>query len=447
MQIGGARPVDRFQSEAAVAVVGRLDRTHDNKDSSVNGQVHLPEAGETAAVATPPGAGTEVLFREARRRERRRRLLGLAVVALALGGAGLGYSLVSGGALPRPDHAVPPRDGSQPVVPAAVGGPLKHPYGLTLARNGDLYIVDVGRDQVLRRLPSGKFHVVAGDGRRGFYGDGGLATAAELNLSVSSGIVIANDGTLYIADSGNDRVRAVSPDGTIRTVAGDGTAGGDYGLVLRRTPAREASFGAPSGLAVGPNGDLYIAAGNVVRLTPNGLIEWVAGNRGPLACGSIYCNPASEADFTAPDQLAFDGAGDLFVAVDNGPSLYEIAASGRLTYVGQFRASGGGRAGALAEAPDGTVVEAGQVGLARLPANGKIKLPKTQPQALALGEPIPGSLNHALGANKRKFTAGDGVAAGPNDAVYADTNDRYFSSVSALVEVGPGGKVLTLWRS
>ena len=107
-------------------------------------------------------------------------------------------------------------------MPTAVGGPLKHPYGLTVARNGDLYIVDVGRDQVLRRLPSGKFHVVAGDGRRGFSGDGGLATAAELNLSVSSGIVIANDGTLYIADSGNDRVRAVSPDGTIRTVAGDG---------------------------------------------------------------------------------------------------------------------------------------------------------------------------------------------------------------------------------
>lgn len=384
----------------------------------------------------------EALIKEARRRRRRRWATRLLVGAVLLGGGVAVAGLAISGARSASGGAA----AAGGVSPAAVGGPLKHPYGLTLARNGDLYIVDVGRDQVLRRLPSGKFHVVAGDGRRGFYGDGGLATAAELNLSVSSGIVIANDGTLYIADSGNDRVRAVSPDGTIRTVAGDGTAGGDYGLVLRRTPAREASFGAPSGLAVGPNGDLYIAAGNVVRLTPNGLIEWVAGNRGPLACGSIYCNPASEADFTAPDQLAFDGAGDLFVAVDNGPSLYEIAASGRLTYVGQFRASGGGRAGALAEAPDGTVVEAGQVGLARLPANGKIKLPKTQPQALALGEPIPGSLNHALGANN-EFTAGDGVAAGPNDAVYADTNDRYFSSVSALVEVGPGGKVLTLWKS
>ena len=94
-----------------------------------------------------------------------------------------------------------------------------------------------------------------------------------------------------------------------------------------------------------------------------------------MACGSIYCNPASEADFTAPDQLAFDGAGDLFVAVDNGPSLYEIAANGRLTYVGQFRATEAGapaRSQRLRTAPSSRPV---RLGLARLPANGRIKLP------------------------------------------------------------------------
>jgi hypothetical protein len=399
----------------------------------------------------------EVLFREARRRERRRRLSVLAVVVIALGGAGAGYALSSGGGSPA-GRAAPtsPGSASQTTVAPAVGGPLKHPYGLAVARNGDLYIVDRARDQVLRRLPSGRFEVVAGNGRRGFSGDGGPATRAELNLEAPSGIAIAKDGTLYIADSGNDRVRAVSVDGTIKTVAGDGTSGGydRDGLILHTTPALHAAFGAPSGLAIGANGDLYIAAGNVVRLTPSGLIEWVAGKRGAFDCGfGIYCNPAGEADFTDPDQLAFDGAGDLFVSDGNGFGLYEIAANGRRAYLGQFR--GDGNAGALAEAPDGSVVEAGRLGLARLPADGRIKLPKRPSQLRRVpGEAIPGNLDLAVGPNKglvggsNIFIAGDGVAVGPNGAVYADTNTgNTFTSVSALVEVESGGRVLTLWRS
>ncbi len=396
----------------------------------------------------------EVLFREAKRRERRRRLSILAIVVLALGGAGVGYVLSSGKASRGPHNAVRSQITSRPTAPTASGGPLKHPYGLAIARDGDLYIVDAARDQVLRRLSSGKFQVVAGDGQRGFSGDGGPATDAELSLGARSGIVIAKSGTLYIADSGNARVRAVSPDGMIKTIAGDGTTASSGGLVLHTTPALNASFGAPSGLAMGPNGDLYIAAGNVVRLAPNGLIEWVAGKRGAFACGfGIYCNPAGEADFTEPDQLAFDGGGDLFVSGSNGFGLYEIAANGRLAYLGQFR--GDGDAGALAKAPDGTIVEAGRFGLARLPANGRIKLPKASRRLpRAPGEAIPGNLDHALGPNKQFlggsniFIAGDGVAVGPNGAVYADTNTgNTVTSVSALVEVQPGGKVLTLWKS
>ncbi|MGD1051258.1 MAG: hypothetical protein ABR947_09325 [Solirubrobacteraceae bacterium] len=395
-------------------------------------------------------AETEALIKEAHRRRRRRWAARLLVGAALLGG-GVAVALLAISGARSASGGAPARGG---VAPTAVDRPLKRPYGLAAAANGDLYIVDITRDQVLRRLPSGVFQVVAGNGRRGFSGDGGPAIDAELSLSVSSAIVIAKHGTLYIADSGNERVRAVSPDGTITTIAGDGSAGSDNGLIVHATPALDASFGAPSGLAIGRNGDLYIAAGNVVRLTPNGLIEWVAGKRGPLTCGGIYCNPASEADFVAPDQLAFDGAGDLFVAVDNGPSLYEIAANGRLIYIGQLRAAGGGRAGALAQAPDGSVVEAAQVGLARLPANGEISLPKvSEPNAVALGAAIPGNLNHALGLYKglvggyNIFTGGDGVAVGPNGAIYADTSSGIASSVSGLVEIESGGKVLTLWKS
>jgi hypothetical protein len=395
---------------------------------------------------------TEVLFPEAKRRERRRRLIVLAVVSVVLGGTGIGYAASNSSAPPSLPVTTSPASNTQPSVPTAVGGPLKAPYGLAVAPNGDLYIVDTGRDQVLRRLPSGKFQVVAGDGHRGFSGDEDPATSAELNVGNFSAIAVAKDGTLYIADSGNERVRAVLPDGIIKTVAGDGNSGGDYGLILHTTPALEASLGEVGGLAIGPNGDLYIAAGNVVRLTPDHTIEWVAGDNTAFACGSVFCNPASEPDFVDPDQLAFDGSGDLFVS-GSSYGLFEIAANGHLEYLGQAR--GDGASEALAEAPNGTVVQAGHDGLTRLPANGKIKLPKPEPQGfLAPGEGIPGNLDHALGRHKgflggyNIFFGGDGVAIGSNGATYADTNTgNTVTSVSALVEVEPDGRVLTLWKS
>ena len=198
--------------------------------------------------------------------------------------------------------------------------------------------------------------------------------------------------------------------------------------------------------------DLYIAAANVVRLTPHHTIEWVAGGTGPIPCGSVFCNPAGEADFDQPDQLAFDGAGDLFIS---GASygLLEIAADGRLEYLGQAR--GDGASEALAEVPNGTVVQAGRDGLRRLPATGKVTPPKATGGAiLAPGQRIPGDLDRALGRNRQLlggsnvFIGGDGVAVGPNGVIYADTNRGNTSaSVSALVEVTPNGMVRPLWKS
>ena len=90
-------------------------------------------------------------------------------------------------------------------------------------------------------------------------------------------MVVGPDGSLYIADSHNNRIRRVAPDGTISTVAGNGTSGfsGDGG------PASAASLNDPSGVAVGPDGSLYIADsfnGRIRWVAPNGIISTVAGN-------------------------------------------------------------------------------------------------------------------------------------------------------------------------
>src|SRR5206468_3403683 len=118
----------------------------------------------------------------------------------------------------------------------------------------------------------------AGNGTRGYSGDNGLANQAQLNLPHR--IAIGPDGCLYIADTSNHRIRRVGPDGIITTVAGLGTAGfsGDGG------PASQARLNLAEGVAVGPDGTLYIADTSnhrIRRVTPDGIITTVAGKADP----------------------------------------------------------------------------------------------------------------------------------------------------------------------
>jgi sugar lactone lactonase YvrE len=319
---------------------------------------------------------------------------------------------------------------------------LRSAHGLAVESNGTLYVVDTSRDEILRQLPDEMFGVVAGNGQDGFSGDGGRATQAALSLSSYSGIAVAPDGTVYIGDSGNDRVRAVSPSGTITTVAGNG-------MLLSSGPALTTPIGPVAGLTIGPDGDLYIATSNVLRLTPLGTLEWVAGNRTSFSSSSCQFggrNPAGESNFTEPDQLAFDGAGNLYVSGGGGFQLFEITAGGSLLYLQQFR--GDGAPGALATGPDGSVIEAWRDGVnARTPAGATSDVPGTSVSALdeTLGL-VRESQRHVTLPNV--FIAGDGVAVGPNGDVYLDTNvGNSFTTESELVRLSPSGRATVLWNS
>lgn len=154
------------------------------------------------------------------------------------------------------------------VVTVAGGGlggiTLSSPSGLALSPSGELYIADTGNHRVLK-LAGGVVSVVAGTGAAGFAGDRGPAKAAR--LSSPRDVAVAADGSLYIADTGNHRIRKVMPDGTISTVAGTGDAAssGDGGLAM------DAALNAPVGLAIAPSGALYVAedaGGRARMLTP-----------------------------------------------------------------------------------------------------------------------------------------------------------------------------------
>ncbi len=151
---------------------------------------------------------------------------------------------------------------------------LSHPSYLAIDPAGDVYMSDFWANVVIRVDPNDHILHVAGTGVLGFSGDGGAATSAQLDFP--TGLALTSSGALYVDDSFNNRIRRVSPDGVITTVAGTGTAGfsGDGG------PAVDAALNAPSGIALGPGGGLYIAdqANNVVRVvTRDGTIRTVAG--------------------------------------------------------------------------------------------------------------------------------------------------------------------------
>ena len=106
---------------------------------------------------------------------------------------------------------------------------LNQPEGVAVDASGNLYIADTDNNRIRKISPNGVIVTIAGTGIAGFSGDGGLATDAQLNQP--EGVAVDASGNLYIADTGNNRIRKISPDGVIITIAGTGIAGfgGDHG--------------------------------------------------------------------------------------------------------------------------------------------------------------------------------------------------------------------------
>ena len=239
------------------------------------------------------------------------------------------------------------------------------PASLAVGPGGDLYVIDSGRDQILRRLPDGKFQVVAGNGKQGFSGDGHSALHARLRLQYFSGLAIARNGTVYFSDSGNLRVRAILPGGMIETVAGGGTK-----PIGREPIAADAAQLAPNrrysndlaGLAIGPGDELYLGLQTgVYRLTPTHMLVHVIGSQvNSKKLTAWDANPGNPEDFLDVTRLAFDRAGDLFVVGGGGAwGMYERTETGTLRFVHILRGvdqGAGGGAGSIASDPRGQVV-------------------------------------------------------------------------------------------
>lgn len=216
------------------------------------------------------------------------------------------YDLVSralfqGNGVRRPVEALPR------VITSVVAGGIA-PQQLAAGPDGSLFIASDNTHRVWRRASSGALSPVAGTGTGGFGGDGGPATAARLNGPW--GVALGLDGSVYIADTRNHRIRRVDPAGIITTVAGTGAQGfgGDGG------PATAALLNSPQGVAVGPDGSVYIAdTGNqrIRRLGPDGLLTTTAGTGAFSYSGDG--GPALAASMRSPSQVAVAPDGSLYI--------------------------------------------------------------------------------------------------------------------------------------
>ena len=242
------------------------------------------------------------------------------------------------------------------------GGPatsalLNRPIGVVVDLAGNIYIADSGNRRLRKVSLSGTITTVAGNGFFKFFGDRGPGTAASLHRP--SGVTVDPAGNLYIADRFNNRIRKVDPSGIITTVAGTGMAGfsEDGG------PATSASLNSPSGVAVDTTGTLYIADtrnNRIRRISPGGIITTVAGGGSTVFPDIGDGGPATSARLLGPNDVAVDAAGNLYIAGES--RIRKVSLDGIITTAAGngtfgFSGDGGPATSASLNSPEGVAVD------------------------------------------------------------------------------------------
>jgi uncharacterized protein (TIGR03437 family) len=237
--------------------------------------------------------------------------------------------------------------GAPPPTPvSALSTSIGQPSRVATDGKGNVYFSS--GNAVFEINAAGQLTVVAGNSRPGFSGDGGPALLAQLNAP--QGLALDGSGNLYICDSQNNRVRVVNAQGIIRTFAGSGASvfgGGDYiygdgGLAIY------ALMNLPSGVFADSSGNVFIAdtGDNLVRkVTPNGIINSVAGDGYAGYCGDISSscapgNAATLAELHAPEDVWVDSSGNVYIADSANEAIREVyAATGLINTIAGYQGS------------------------------------------------------------------------------------------------------------
>jgi hypothetical protein len=387
------------------------------------------EAEPRTAPARPSPSEAQALIEEAKRRQRRRRgwIAGLLAVALVVG---VVVAFSGGGrGVPSPGRH---RPGTKVVArhpaaakPAPATVTLNKPDAVAVDSAGSVLIANNGTSQILRYVPSTRqLLVVAGTGVAGFSGDGGQAADAE--FFGPSALAVAPDGTIYVADTVNKRIRAIAPDGTVTTVAGDGgvETTGDG-------PALETAIASPQFLALAPDGTLYFSDGSSVwRLSPAGMITTFL----PFADTPLPYGGFSPQLQLGTNGLAVNRAGDVYVADANSvpETIDEFSPTGR------FIMGWENRTGCLSTTADNTVLVCSPNGpVSEITGPGLTVGMSTTSQAGDGLTPVTTDTDLGLPG-----VVAASAAAGSSGEIYAVSGGgNGFSDRAGLISVDPDGQV------
>jgi sugar lactone lactonase YvrE len=233
-----------------------------------------------------------------------------------------------------------------PAAQASLGG---HIDNLAFDTAGNLYFGDRDNFRVRRISPDGTISTVAGNGQGGFSGDGGKATDAQLAEGGFWNVVLDAAGNLYVADGENHRVRMVDKDGIITTVAGNG----DTQYSGDGSQATEAGIPGPDGLFVDAAGNILIGDttdSRIRKVDTNKIISTIAGT-GELGFSGDGAN-AVDAQISSPEALVVDAAGNIYFADGENNRIRRIAPDGTITTIagtGEAGFAGDGAAAAQAQ--------------------------------------------------------------------------------------------------
>jgi sugar lactone lactonase YvrE len=234
------------------------------------------------------------------------------------------------------------------------------PFGVAVAPDGSVYVADAGLAQRIRRIaPDGSVTTVAG-GEPG-YRDGPASTA---RFDTPSGLVVDAAGAVLVADTGNNVIRRIAPDGRVTTVAGDGVPGDRDG------PADQARFRAPTGVAVDARGRVIVADtfnDRIRAIEPDGTVSTIAGSGAP----GLVEGPAATSAFDTPSGVAVDPAFNVYVADSGNLAIRRISPDGLVTSVphqGLVRPAG------VAIAADGVLYAAGDDRIVAVDPDGAVRV-------------------------------------------------------------------------
>lgn len=289
------------------------------------------------------------------------------------------------------------------------------PTGITIDAAGNLYVADSGNNMIRKITPAGVVTTLAG------FLEGGIAdgTGKAAGFHYPYNIAIDASGNLYVTDQGNYRIRKITPAGVVTTLAGTGQVGSNNG------PGNQATFYSPSGIVVDASGNVFVSeqGNNVIRkITPEGVVSTFAGS-GEIGSAD---GTGTAASFYVPSGMAIDANNNIYVADAFNNKIRKITPAGIVTTFAGSGAQGatdGTGAAATFYSPAGLTVDA-EGNLFEVDANNKVR--KITPSGVVTtfaGSGISGDVNSSL--TLATFSGPTGVTVDANGNVYvADKNNN-----------------------